>query len=79
MHSGCENAMRRAQYGRLPCCAHGAHLDACGRAGVVLTCGKDNLLKLVDPRTFQAGRPPGHSGSVLMLAMCGSPAVLSLG
>ena len=23
------------------------------RAGVVLTCGKDNLLKLVDPRTFQ--------------------------
>jgi len=28
------------------------------RAGVVLTCGKDNLLKLVDPRTFQAGRPP---------------------
>ena len=28
----------------------------CVCAGVVLTCGKDNLLKLVDPRTFQVRR-----------------------
>lgn len=43
-------------------------------AGVVLTCGKDNLLKLVDPRTFQARCPLANEGQAYacrtMLGLC---------
>jgi len=68
------------QHGHLPCTLRARRPSGrARRAGVVLTCGKDNLLKLVDPRTFQARRPPGHRRPVLMLAMRASLAALPLG
>ncbi|KAK9845276.1 hypothetical protein WJX81_001992 [Elliptochloris bilobata] len=45
-------------------------------AGVVLTCGKDNLLKLVDPRTFQVQRSlraPGFSVGTVWCTACLGP------
>jgi len=58
------------QPGHLPCMLRSRRSPGrVRRAGVVLTCGKDNLLKLVDPRTFQAGRPHGLTGPVLSCAV----------